>query len=102
MWPEDRRVMVLYVDEEWMLQALDACLNPDKNSGYRLTATLSLKDVKLVRVTHCWDRRAFGFLLSHPTFDPVPDGGLPPMINDRIKWKWRVETSEGDTPHLTS
>jgi hypothetical protein len=32
------------------------------------------EDVSLVGVAHAWDRKAFGFLLEHPSFAPVEAG----------------------------
>lgn len=100
MWPEDRRVMVLWVNEGEVLEAIQHYLSPCEEVRNRLIADINLEGVRIVRVTHDVFRRAFGFLLSHPTFDPVPDGGIPPTMNDRIRWGWRVP--DEDTPHLVS
>jgi hypothetical protein len=36
--------------------------------------------VEVERATHSWERRAFGLLLSHPSFPEVPEGELPPDV----------------------
>lgn len=39
-------------------------------------------DCKVERVFHFPERKAFGFYLTHPTFDPVPVGQHPPSAGE--------------------
>ena len=81
MWPEDRRVKVWYIDEEAMVRVMCEALT-DRTFKYVITIPelkALMPDLRVYRINYEWDRRSFGVLIGHPSFDPVPDMMPAPM-----------------------
>lgn len=92
-WDDEgnRRVAVLWVDELNLFDGAVSWLTDDPSPATRLRLImegLNLRDCKVVRVTHDVMRRAFGFLLYHPSFAAVPDGCHAPDLSTTTKWEW--------------
>jgi len=87
---QERRVAVLYVDEQLLLVMLDMLLLGKKyeyEPRFPPESTLRLSECEVLRVHTAWDRRAFGLLLSHPSFEVVEDGGIPPNLNLNVVYE---------------
>lgn len=86
-----RRVIVLWIDQQHILNATRLFLTHRDTipSQHQLYLRDSLpRDVKVINVIHSWERRAFGFLLSHPSFPETLDGGIPPDVLSNHHWVW--------------
>ena len=93
----DRREAELWVDEQVIFEAMLLFLTGRANTAefqLRLIHDCIPKDVKVLRTTQAWDRRAIGFLLSHPSFAPVPDGCPAPDITySSLVWEFVPRTT---------
>lgn len=92
-WYPDRtrRVAVLWIGEEHILSLFSQSISKEPPSfSIKLVsdAAYIIKDAKILRVTHGWDRCSFGFLLSHPSFDPIPEGCPAPDLSQKYNWEW--------------
>lgn len=78
-----RRRKVAYLDEDQILTLLRWCARP---VGYlRLQSGTELPpDVDLLNVSFDPSRRALALVLSHPSFDYIEPGGLPPAIETAV------------------
>lgn len=98
----ERRVAVLWIGEEDMLQAFEIIMTGrDKyNHVLRLRDVPCPRDCKVLRVCQSFGRRAFGFLLEHESFDVVPDGQMAPNLDYETQWEYvpRVSPDEYVTP----
>lgn len=72
---EERREAVIWIGEHMVLDAVRALLGvPGVQSHGRITSpSLDLSQLKVLRTTHDFSRRAIGFLVSHPDLPPVPE-----------------------------
>ena len=90
--PTTRCEAVLWIDEQQVLDGMILFLTGQADTReFQLRVTLDCipKDVKVLRATHSWERRAMGFVLSHPSFALVPDGCPAPDITyDRLVWEY--------------
>lgn len=103
-WYPDRtrRVAVLWIDE---CHLLDACISfftgrnqPEYELRLRIGHDEFISQLKVGRVSHDPFRRAFGVLLHHPSFAPVPDGCMPPDMEyglRKLAWEWVQVKNEG-------
>lgn len=100
-WNKDyeRRVKYVYIGEEHLIAACVAYMTNAETPKFRyvLKNNPFPVDCDVVRVCHDWQRRAFGVLLYHPSFDPVPVGGVPPNLDERGTWEW-VAVERDDVP----
>jgi len=93
-WDDEgnRRVAVLWVGEQDVFDASVTYLTDDAPPRYRLKLVadeVPFDDLSVIRVTHDPMRRAFGFLLHHETFAPVPEGcHAPDLERGAVSWKW--------------
>lgn len=84
-----RRVKVLWIGEQELLDCMVMALT-GWNPAHRLRLkcqTLDLTNVEVVRVAHAWDRCAFGFMLYHESFEPVPEGLPAPDLDVDLRWE---------------
>lgn len=94
-----RRVAVLYVDEQQVFDALlFTYLDPPRNPSHRLRLSIDglPLDCAVVSVKHDWPRRAFGFLLFHESFAPVPEGCPAPDLTVNLRWEWAPVAPDPD------
>ncbi len=98
----ERRVAVLYVDEREMLDAFVTVVTGKSEYLHQLRIrfpkSLTWAKAEVLRVSHSWERRAFGFLVRHPSFGVVPDGGIPPVLDYKVEWEWRDKSVDEVTP----
>lgn len=90
----NRRVKVLYLGYEHVLGAVVRCLTETADlPRYRLrlaSGGIDLTGATVVAVGEDFCRRAFGFMLHHPSFDPVPEGYMVPDFEGSHRWEWEV------------
>lgn len=79
----ERREKVLYIPEQYILSLI---LSAADANSCRVMALPDLPeipaDVQIKRIDFSWERRAFGLLLAHPSFDRVADGCFAPAIDN--------------------
>lgn len=81
----ERRDKVLWVDELLVQELFNGFprsnilvlpVFPELPSGYQV-----------LRVHHSFERRAFGFLVTHPSFDVVPDAEMSPNVVSALDFR---------------
>ncbi|HLY89519.1 MAG TPA: hypothetical protein VKQ27_11100 [Acetobacteraceae bacterium] len=78
-----RNWRIYYIDENALLHIF---VQRDMPRFLSLTLPTNLPPgAKVLDVRHSWDRKAFGFRVEHPSFDPVPDGALIPEAGP-LEW----------------
>jgi hypothetical protein len=78
---ERRRLRVVYVGEECVLSVFQAFAQLEVKPRFvRFPKIAELPEgYEVLEVRHCWERKAFGFLVRHSSFDTVPDGQEIPV-----------------------
>ena len=80
----ERRVRILRVEEHLIVDVLNfSTSGPGFALGISCFDPLP-RDVVIERVAHNFLFRAFDLIVSHPTFDVVPDGMEPPVHNREL------------------
>jgi len=70
--PPERRVKVVSVPESFVL---DLFVTSGRHPEYVRVARFDLPDdLEVLSVRHCWENGTIDYLVSHPSFDPVPEG----------------------------
>lgn len=77
--PKECRRVIANVDERLLLLVLN--LAHDKPDCLRLPASAGLPpDARVVGVHYSFNHRCLQLMLEHPSFDPVLDGALIPIV----------------------
>lgn len=75
---DERRVRIVYVREDLIV----SILNAGRAGGPGMIAVPDFPELPegfvVERARHCWEHRAFALIVSHPSFDVVPDGAPVP------------------------
>ena len=98
----ERRVRVVYIGEEHLVDVCTAYMTNAKPPQFRyvLKDNPFPVDCDVVRVCYDWSRRAFGVMLYHPSFAPVPDGAVAPDLETQ-SWDWVVvERDDTEKPDV--
>lgn len=99
---DERRTKVLWVGESDVLCAAVSFLTGAADLPYRLRLVGLHSELQrewtVVRVTHDVFRRAFGFLVAHPSFPTVADGMPSPDMSHSGAFRWEYQAVEEPTP----
>lgn len=88
----ERRERIVWVSERGVWGILSGYV------GVRPIFSGIPQDANLECVEHCFYRRAFGFILSHPSFAPVPDGEERPYEIQMSFGGPKADVATQDTP----
>ena len=97
-----RRIKILQVDPQLILEIINWCRNPPDWLVLPITEEIP-EDAVVVSVSNNWANRTMEFQIHHPSFDFVPAGQVPPTIPNachewrRIDVKPKQEDDEADT-----
>ena len=67
------RVKLLYIPPQILVELLTA------PTAWRIQSAVP-DDARVLESGYAFDRRCFYLVLEHPSFDPVPDCELPPVL----------------------
>ena len=82
----ERRLKILHVRESLIIE----CLQPSENRRV-ISFPKMPEGTKIQHVSFDYMRNAFMLFLHHPSFDPVPEGEIIPLIDTEYIFKesWR-------------
>ena len=94
---EENRVRVYFVSERDLLRGHYAAARDLDVFELGVRPALPA-DAKILRVAHCMERQAFGFLVEHPSFDPVAPGCAAPCVDgfSDVEFVRAVKQASGD------
>jgi hypothetical protein len=81
--PNERREVIVLIQERLIIDMLNGLQNFEFLSIDNVKSKLP-EGYSIRGIWPCPGRRCFEAIVSHPSFEPVPDGGLPPYWNGQI------------------
>lgn len=89
-----KRVKIVRLDERLIVDVLNWCRDP---KGYLMLPDVEglPEDAVVVSCRDNWERRTLEVLVYHPSFEEVPEGDIPPVIEDVVK-KFRIMKFDKD------
>lgn len=76
---KERRVKILQIPQDLILVILNWCRDPQRCLALPVLDELP-EDIEIISVHANWPCRAIDLMITHPSFDIVPNGSEPPRI----------------------